>query len=100
MQDADTRQEAWRSAVSFTALAELLSDHYGEVITRQRVYEWWKRETKNAAGEPFPREAESVPDAPVNRPSRHFSYTEVLDWTKAGVPTRYGKSWRQLGDRE
>jgi hypothetical protein len=97
MQDAETRQEAWRSAVSFTALAELLSGHYGEVITRQRVYEWWKRETKNEAGQPFPREVSPVPDAPVNRPSRHFSYAQVLAWTVAGVPARYGNGWRKLG---
>ena len=42
MQEAGVKPEAaWRSAVSFTKLAELLSAHYGETITRQRVYEWW-----------------------------------------------------------
>lgn len=102
MQEAEVRQEseAWRSAVSFTRLAEMLSEHYGEQVTRQRVYEWWKRETLNAAGNPFPREVETVPDAPVNRPSRHFDYAAVLAWTQPGVPARYGNGWRMLGDRE
>lgn len=101
MQEAGVRPEAaWRSAVSFTKLAELLSAHYGETITRQRVYEWWKRETKNAAGQVFPREVRGVPDAPLNRPSRHFDYNQVLTWTTHGVPARYGNGWRQLGTRE
>jgi hypothetical protein len=100
MQDVELRPEAWRSAVSFSKLAERLSEHYGEVITRQRVYEWWKRETRNAAGVPFPRETGPVPDAPVNRPSRHFDYGQVLAWTQAGVPARYGNGWRQLGNME
>jgi hypothetical protein len=99
-QDAGVRQEAWRSAVSFTKLADLLSEHYGETITRQRVYEWWKRETRNAVGLPFPREKTSVPDAPLNRPSRDFDFTAVLNWTAHGVPARYGNGWRQLGSRE
>ena len=90
----------WRSAVSFTKLAELLTEHYGELVTRQRVYEWWKRETRNANGMPFPREAGSDPDAPANRPNRHFDYGRVLEWTRPGVPDRYGKGWRRLGGRE
>lgn len=99
MQDAEVvHDQAWRSAVSFSRLAELLSYHYGETITRQRVYEWWKRETKNAAGEPFPREVRGVPDAPLNRPSRHFDYATVLSWTSPGVPARYGNGWRKLGE--
>lgn len=97
--EAGTKQ-AWRSAVSFTKLAELLSAHYGETITRQRVYEWWKRETLNAAGKPFPREVGNIPHAPVNRPSRNFDYQQVLMWTAHGVPARYGHGWRQLGSQE
>lgn len=102
MEQAGVRHEdaAWRSAVSFTKLAELLSAHYGEVITRQRVYEWYQRETRNAAGDVFPREKGTVPDAPVNRPSRDFDYQAVLRWTTHGVPARYGHGWRQLGSRE
>lgn len=101
MEQADVgAEQAWRSAVSFTKLAELLSAHYGETVTRQRVYEWYKRETKNAAGQTFPREAGSIPHAPVNRPSRNFDYQQVLEWTKPGVPARYGNGWRQLGSRE
>jgi hypothetical protein len=101
MQQAEVRhEEAWRSAVSFSKLAELLSNHYGEIITRQRVYEWYKRETRNAAGQPFPREVGNIPHAPVNRPSRNFDYRAVLTWTTHGVPARYGNGWRQLGSRE
>lgn len=94
----DSAEITWRSAVSFTRLAELLTEHYREHITRQRVYEWWKRETLNAAGQPFPREARADLDAPANRPNRHFHYGEVLAWTEAGVPTRYGQGWRHLGN--
>jgi hypothetical protein len=97
MKKAGVKQEAWRSAVSFSRLAELLSDYYGETITRQRVYEWWKRETRNADGRPFPREVRTVKNAPVNRPSRDFDYAAVLSWTEPGVPNRYGSGWRKLG---
>lgn len=82
--------------VSFTKAARLLSLQFDETVTRQRVYEWWKRATRNAAGEPFPREVWTVP-APTNRPRRHFDYAAVLAWIRPGVPALYGDGWRHLG---
>jgi hypothetical protein len=103
MRDAEARhqeawREAWRSAVSFSKLAKLLSAYYGETITRQRVYEWWKRGTKNAAGQPFPREVRELPGVPVHRPRRHFDVASVVDWCEPGVPGMYGMGWVRLGN--
>jgi hypothetical protein len=89
----------WQAAISFTKLAAILTRTSGETVTRQRVYEWWKRGTKNAAGQPFPCEVRTVAGAPARRPGRHFSYDEVLAWLKPGIPTQYGTGWRQLGQK-
>jgi hypothetical protein len=81
----------------FTRVAEALSEHYGEVVTRQQVYQWWRRKTKNAGGQPFPR-GRAIKDASVKRPSRVFSSDEVIGWAEPGVPQQHWrKGWRKLG---
>lgn len=86
-------------ARGFTELAQMLSKRYrlgDNGISRQQVFQWWKRETKNARGRPFPR-GTSV-DAPANRPNREFELSEVLSWARPGVPNPHGrKGWRVLG---
>lgn len=82
--------------VGFTAIARLLSEHYGTKITRMRVYNWWSRKTENADGQPFPEGVPAI--APANRPNRVFDYETVLAWADRGVPmphNRYG--WQTLG---
>jgi hypothetical protein len=85
-----------RSATGFTRVAQLLTRHYGEPVTRQQVYEWWQRGTRNQAGQVFP--SGRAISAPARRPGRRFSSTEVLAWTEAGVPRQHGAGWRQLGE--
>lgn len=82
----------------FSELARMLNDHYGqgEDVSRQQVYQWWKRGTLNAAGQPFPREAATVP-APAHRPNREFDWDRVLAWAEPGIPSPYGDGWRKLG---
>lgn len=80
----------------FTRVAEALSGHYGEEITRQQVYQWWRRKTRNAAGQPFPR-GRNIPGA-SRRPSRAFNSDEVIGWAQPGVPQQHWrKGWRKLG---
>jgi hypothetical protein len=83
-------------ANGFSGVAQLLTDRYGEAVTRHRVYEWWKRETRNAAGTPFPRELEYHAEL-RNVPNREFDAEAVLAWAEAGVPADYGAGYRQLG---
>jgi hypothetical protein len=90
-----TDNRTWHEAAGFTRVAELLTQHYGELVTRQRVYEWWQRGTRNKAGQRFPHGTE-IP-APAHRPNLHFDMSDVLAWTAAGVPERYGAGWRHLG---
>jgi hypothetical protein len=81
----------------FTRVAGALSEHYGEEVTRQQVYQWWRRKTQNKDGEPFPR-GRSIKDASNRRPSRAFSSDEVIAWAKPGVPQQHWrKGWRMLG---
>lgn len=81
----------------FSKVAEALSAHYGEEVSRQQVYQWWRRKTVNQDRQPFPR-GRAVKDAADRRPSRTFSDTEVIDWAKPGVPqAHWRKGWRQLG---
>lgn len=74
----------------FSEIARLLNEHYelpeDDGITRQQVYQWWKRETHNAAGQPFPRELYFDPDAITNRPNRFFDLDAVIEWTRPGIP--------------
>lgn len=98
------------AAEGFSELARLLTEHYrlpeDEGISRMQVYQWWKRETKNAAGQPFPREIFFDPDAITNRPNRIFDVEQVIAWADAGIPADPhdrelwdGESpgWRKLG---
>lgn len=89
------------AAEGFSEIARLLTEHYrlpeDEPVSRMQVFQWWKRETRNAAGHPFPREEYYDPDAPTNRPNRGFDFDKVLAWTEAGVPDVFGDGWRQLG---
>jgi hypothetical protein len=81
----------------FSGVARVLSEHYGEQVTRQQVYQWWRRKTINADRQPFPRGRELL-DSPANRPSREFSDREVIRWAEPGVPQQHWKKgWRQLG---
>jgi hypothetical protein len=86
----------------FSEIARLLTEHYelpeGEEITRQQVYQWWKRETQNAAGRPFPRELYFDPDAITNRPNRFFDLDSVIAWADAGIPADPHDS--ELWDKE
>jgi len=90
----------WTYAASFSDMAALLSWDFREAVTRQQVYEWWQRQTKNAARQPFPREERTAHNAPAHRPSRHFSYDKVRAWVQAGVPDRWGDGWRRLRDSQ
>lgn len=85
----------------FSEIARMLNEHYGlpddEGISRMQVYQWWKRETLNAAGQPFPREVRFDPDAITNRPNRFFDLDHVIAWTDRGVPDMFGDGWRRLG---
>jgi hypothetical protein len=81
----------------FSEVARVLSEHYGEKVTRQQVYQWWRRETANQDRQPFPR-GRAIRDAAVKRPSRAFTDDEVIAWAKPGVPQQHWrKGWRQLG---
>jgi hypothetical protein len=92
----------------FSEVARYLSEHYGRAeddpITRQQVFQWYKRATLNAAGQPFPREYETDYTAPHGRPRKKFSLFSVLTWTEAGVPA-YTKAtgkftgWRHLNEQ-
>lgn len=89
------------AAEGFSEIARLLSEHYGltgdDEVSRMQVYQWWKRETLNAAGQRFPRELWYDPDAVTNRPNRSFDIDAVIAWTRPGVPDLYGDGWRVLG---
>ncbi len=91
------------TAEGFTEVAELMSEHYGTKVSRQQVYQWWKRETYNKAGVKFPV-GTPIPEAATNRPSRRFAMRDVIAWADAGVPvsphayaTGDGDGWRSLG---
>ena len=78
------------AAEGFSEVARLLTEHYelteDQAISRMQVFQWWKRETKNAAGHPFPRETSYDPEAPANRPNRIFDMARVIAWADAGIP--------------
>ena len=82
----------------FSELARMLNEHYGpgENVSRQQVYQWWKRATRNKDGQPFPREVLTIV-APTNRPNREFDWDQVLAWSKPGIPSPHGEGWRKLG---
>ena len=52
----------------FSEAAEHLGAHYGQPVSRQQVFQWYKRHTRNKAGRPFPREVETDLNAPHGRP--------------------------------
>ena len=82
----------------FSEVARVLSEHYGEPVSRQQVYQWWRRKTTNANRQPFPRGRE-IGGAAVKRPSREFGDREVISWAEPGVPQQHWrKGWRNLGD--
>jgi hypothetical protein len=81
----------------FSEVARILSRHYGEEVSRQQVYQWWRRKTTNASLQPFPRGRE-ITGAAAKRPSREFSDREVIAWAEPGVPQQHWrKGWRKLG---
>lgn len=81
----------------FSEVARILSEHYGEPVSRQQVYQWWRRKTLNAKEHPFPRGREII-NAAAKRPSREFSDREVINWAAPGVPQQHWrKGWRHLG---
>jgi hypothetical protein len=91
------------TAEGFTDVAEQLSEHYGTEVTRQQVFQWWKRETYNKSGRKFPAGI-LIPGVPANRPNRIFDMTDVIAWVDGGVPvnphayaTGDGDGWRTLG---
>jgi hypothetical protein len=95
------RRQLMGTAEGFTAVAEQMSDHYGTKISRQQVYQWWKRKTHNKAGVKFPV-GTPIPEAATNRPSRRFVMRDVITWADAGVPVSphayaTGDGWRSLG---
>jgi hypothetical protein len=85
----------------FSEIARKLTEHYGlpedKAVSRMQVYQWWERETRNADGQPFPRELRVDPDASTNRPNRDFDLDAVIAWADAGVPDMFGDGWRWLG---
>lgn len=87
------------SVRGFSELARSLNDHYGlagdAAISRQQVFQWWKRATRNKSGHPFPRETQVLP-ASAHRPNREFDLDQVLWWARPGIPAPHGEGWRQL----
>lgn len=47
-------------------------------VSRQQVYEWSKRGTRNAAGTPFPQPGDDG----------RFSFLDVIEWYSTGLAPR------------
>lgn len=91
------------TAEGFSAVAAEMSEHYGTEVSRQQVFQWWTRQTRNKAGRQFPPGSE-ISGASTNRPGRRFEMSRVYAWADAGIPTsvheRDGGTnrWRYLGN--
>jgi hypothetical protein len=85
----------------FSEVARQLSERYGQPVSRQQVYQWWKRRTLNADGKPFPREAEQGTVPYHKGLAKLIDLDEALAWAKPGVPGANGNQrdgrWRKLG---
>jgi hypothetical protein len=83
---------------TYSELARILTERYhlDPPVRRQQIHAWYSRETKNARGEPFPREVEAVPRG--KRDQLRFDPDAVIRWYLAG-PDPNGRvdpdSWRQ-----
>jgi hypothetical protein len=76
------------SVRGFSNAARALSEHYGETVSRQQVYQWWRRRTVNKDRQPFPR-GRSIKAASAKRPSRTFTERELIEWARPGIPQQH-----------
>lgn len=81
---------------SYATLARVLTAFYGldPALQSRQVHQWFRRETKNKAGDPFPLPVRTVPEARRGQPHYLFSVREVLAWYEPGVPDQHGKGWK------
>lgn len=82
----------------YTDVAEALSARYGVTVSRQQVFQWWKRGTRNADGTPFPR-GRRKQGVPAHRPAQQINIEAALAWAMPGVPGEFGKGWRSLDEQ-
>ena len=65
-------------------------------VIRQQVYTWHTRQTRNAAGMPFPEPVERDDSARRTRPRLFFDYDAAIGWYRSGLSEN---SVRQLRNR-
>jgi hypothetical protein len=82
----------WAYAVGDESKADLITDR---PFVRQDIELWHRRETRNAAGIPFPAPAEEISQPLRTQPRLLFDFAEVVSWAEAGVPgSNRGQGWR------
>lgn len=57
-------------------------------VSRQRVYNWAKRETRNKLDRPFPKPVTELQDVPRTQMRALYRFTDVAAWFRPGVPPR------------
>ena len=85
---------------SYAVVARVLNAMFSPdaPVSSSQVHAWFKRETKNKDGVPFPRPAREVPEPKRGQPHFLFSVAAVADWYRAGVPDVNNKGWRNTSD--
>lgn len=64
-------------------------------IDRRQVYQWDRRQTRNAAGAPPPAPVQVKTGVPRSTPTRLFEAAEWVTWFEAGVPGPRRAGWRR-----
>lgn len=67
---------------------------------RRQVESWYRRGTKNAAGQPFPDPVVDIPDAKSRTEHLLFDIASVLAWCEPGVPAGQGRNFMTMDQRE
>ena len=83
-------EETFRAApgeASYATLAHVINAACSpeHPVSRQQVYMWHTRGTRNARGEPFPEPARVTPSRRQGQPSAFFKTIDVLVWYEDGL---------------
>jgi len=83
----------------YATLARLLTAFYAvnPPLDSRQVHQWFRRETKNKDGKPFPRPVREIENPRRGQPRYMFNVPEVLNWYAPGVPGKFGVGWKEPG---
>ena len=72
---------------SYSKVARAINEELAPAspVSRQQVYEWYTRGTRNAAGEPFLDPVRRDEEAAATKPRLFFSVPQTIAWRRAGL---------------